>query len=196
MLRVLCLDLMDTIVADPYREALRAATGLDLAEIAALRDPGAWPAFETGAIDEEAFVERFFADPAEARTFDVAAFHEVRRARCTFLPGMDDLLAETDGRLERHIASNYPVWITDVVDRLGLDTMVEGVHASYELGARKPDAAFYERLLARLGHPPETVLFVDDREVNCEAAEARGLRAHRFTDAADLRARLVAEGVL
>jgi FMN phosphatase YigB (HAD superfamily) len=197
MLTALCLDLMDTLVTDPYRAALRAATGLELEEIAALRDPEVWPAFEVGAIDEAEFARRFFAGAAASgRVFDVGAFHEVRRAGCELVEGMGALLDETRGRLERHIASNYPVWILEVVDALGLAERVEGVHASHELGVRKPDRSFYDRLLGRIGHEPGACLFVDDRERNCAAAEEAGMRAHLFTGAEDLRRRLVAEDVL
>jgi HAD superfamily hydrolase (TIGR01509 family) len=194
MLTALYIDLMDTIVSDPYREALRAATGLDLSEVAGRRDPAAWPDFERGAIDEDEFVRRFFADGEDV--FDIDAFHRARRAGCALLPGMADLLDELDGRVDRHIASNYPVWIRDVVAAHGLDERVEGVHASHELGVRKPDPAFYALLVERVGHDPATCLFVDDRPANCTAAEAAGMRAHVFTDAEDLRRRLVAEGVL
>jgi 2-haloacid dehalogenase len=39
-------------------------------------------------------------------------------------------------------------------------------------------------------------LFIDDRLINVEAAEAIGLRSHLFTTAEDLRARLEVEGLL
>jgi FMN phosphatase YigB (HAD superfamily) len=39
-------------------------------------------------------------------------------------------------------------------------------------------------------------LFVDDREINVEAALAVGMAAHLFTDAAGLQARLEAERLL
>lgn len=197
MLTALCLDLMDTVVADPYREALEAATGRPLAELADLRDPDVWPAFEIGAIDEDEFVRRFFlGQGGEVPRFDIAAFHRTRRAGYGFLPGMEVLLEETRGRIERHIASNYPVWISDLVERFGLGERVEGVHASCHLGVRKPAPAFYDRLLARIHHQPGTCLFVDDRAGNCEAAESAGMRAHLFVGAGDLRRRLEAEGVL
>jgi HAD superfamily hydrolase (TIGR01509 family) len=197
MLTALCLDLMDTILADPYAAALRAGTGLELGEIAALRDPGAWPRFEVAELDEQAFAAGFFAAHArEDHRFDLDAFHRVRRAGTAFLPGMEAVLDDTRGRIERYVASNYPVWIVELVERFGLDERVDGVWASHHLGVRKPAAAFYERLLERIGHTAQTCLFVDDRAVNCTAAEAAGMRAHLFTGAADLRARLVTERVL
>ena len=60
----------------------------------------------------------------------------------------------------------------------------------------KPDPAIYRLALDRFGLRAEEALFVDDRLINVEGAEAVGLRAHLFTSADDLRARLEAEGLL
>jgi HAD superfamily hydrolase (TIGR01509 family) len=195
MLRALCLDLMGTLVCDPYQDAVQAATGLDLRALRAVKDPHSWPAFEIGAIDEEEFARRFFADPHTEHTFDLVAFHRVRRAGCAFLPGMDALLDDTAGLVDRYIASNYPVWVEELAEQLALYERMEGVWASHHLGVRKPDPAFYERLLEKIAREPHECLFVDDREENCVAAEAVGMRAHLFAGADDLRARLRAEGI-
>ena len=60
----------------------------------------------------------------------------------------------------------------------------------------KPDPAIYYLALDRFDLKPEQALFVDDRLINVEGAEAVGMHGHLFTDAADLRARLEAEGLL
>ena len=60
----------------------------------------------------------------------------------------------------------------------------------------KPDPAIYFRALHRFGLKPAEALFIDDREINVEGALAVGMQAHLFVDAADLRARLEAEGLL
>lgn len=194
MIRAVCFDLMGTVLTDPYRDALQAATGLELATIAEVRDPLAWPDFETGAIDEATFVRRFFTDPDAEHRFDIDAFHAARHAGYAFLSGMDVVLDALAGQVERYIASNYPLWIEDLRVRFALDERAEGVWASCHLGVRKPDEAFYHLLAERIGRPPAACLFVDDRLVNCEAAEAVGMRAHHFTDADDLAERLRAEG--
>jgi HAD superfamily hydrolase (TIGR01509 family) len=75
------------------------------------------------------------------------------------------------------------------------DRHFEGVYASCRLGLRKPDPRFFTTILDDLGVAPDQCLFVDDREVNCEAAGALGLRVHTFTGAEDLRERLRYEGV-
>ncbi|MEA3041572.1 MAG: 2-haloacid dehalogenase [Sphingomonadales bacterium] len=60
----------------------------------------------------------------------------------------------------------------------------------------KPDPALYLRALDRFGLAPAEALFVDDRAINVEGAEAVGMRAHLFTGAEELRRRLEAEGLL
>jgi 2-haloacid dehalogenase len=60
----------------------------------------------------------------------------------------------------------------------------------------KPDPAIYYLALDRFRLRPAEALFVDDRAINVEGALAVGMKAHLFTDAADLRRRLVAEVLL
>lgn len=195
MLRALCLDLMGTLLSDPYIEALEAATGLDAAVAGRFKDPTSWPEFECGLIEEAEFVRRFFRNGEEGRLLDVPAFHTARREGYRFLPGMRALLDALDGRLDRYVASNYPVWIEELRATFDLDSCCEGVWASHHLGVRKPDPAFYQRLLQRINHPPAACLFVDDLVDNCAGAEAAGMLAHHFDGVDELASRLRAEGV-
>ena len=48
---------------------------------------------------------------------------------------------------------------------------------SYQLHVAKPDAAIYLHTLERLGTRPEETLFIDDKLVNIEAAQALGIKA-------------------
>lgn len=179
-IRLVAFDLMDTVVRDPYREALEAGSGMRLEEL--LRRRGgvsdAWPAFERGELTEDAYW-RLHAEAGV--TIDRDAFHTARRAGYRFLPGMAELLGQLEGQVRRVVATNYPDWIAELTTGL-LAGRVDAVHASCHLGVRKPDAAFYRRLLAETGMAPHEVLFVDDREVNVEGARAVGIAAHRFTD--------------
>jgi 2-haloacid dehalogenase len=60
----------------------------------------------------------------------------------------------------------------------------------------KPDPAIYYRALDRFRLRPAEALFIDDRAINVDGAEAVGMKAHLFTTAQALRARLAAEGLL
>ena len=65
---------------------------------------------------------------------------------------------------------------------------------SFQLHMAKPDPAIYHYTLNKLGARPEETLFIDDKQVNVDAARALGIHALRFTGIDRLRADLVAEG--
>ena len=188
---VVAFDLMDTLVRDPYREALEAATGLPLPELFQRRLPNLYPDFECGRITEQQYWQGM-TDAGIAVDPDV--FHRTRRAGYEWLPGMRDLLEDVSANARCVIASNYPDWIHEVV--APLDGVIDAVYASHDLGVRKPDPVFFERLLAAEVVPADQVLFVDDRESNVEAARSLGMPAIRFTDALALRKDLRTAGLL
>jgi putative hydrolase of the HAD superfamily len=66
-----------------------------------------------------------------------------------------------------------------------LDDLFEVVVDSAFVGMRKPEARIYELTLERLGGDlrADECAFVDDLEINCEAARALGMTAVRFEDA-------------
>ncbi|MEX0659622.1 MAG: HAD family phosphatase [Egibacteraceae bacterium] len=195
MPRALLFDLMGTVIHDPFREAVEAATGLDLETVIPLVHPSSWADFEIAAIDEATFTRAFYADPQCPHAFDREVFHRVRRDGYRWLPGMQELLAALGGVVETYTASNYPVWVEELAQRFAFADCFDGVYASHHLGVRKPAPEFFDRLLARIGHDPGDCLFVDDRAENCVAAQAAGIRAHRFDGVDGLRHRLCAEGV-
>src|SRR6185503_19766455 len=66
-----------------------------------------------------------------------------------------------------------------------IDEIFEVVVDSAFVGMRKPDGEIYELTLERLGDGLDAgaCLFVDDVDVNCEAAESLGMRAVHYLDA-------------
>lgn len=73
---------------------------------------------------------------------------------------------------------------------------LEGVLVSGEEGVAKPDPAIFHLLAERYALDPARTVFTDDSPRNIEVAAALGYRTVLFTGAEDLRARLVAAGVL
>ncbi|GGI06328.1 HAD-IA family hydrolase [Egicoccus halophilus] len=191
MIRVVAFDLMDTVVRDPYRDALRAATGLSLDELFARRPPGAYPALERDELAESDYWSSFATCGIAV---DADAFHRTRLAGTTWLPGMAELLDGLDGVVVRATASNYPRWIDGLAGTL-LAGRFERVLASCHLGVRKPAAGFYTALLGALDVGADEVLFVDDREENVTGARELGIAAHRYRDADGVRAFLAEHGV-
>lgn len=191
VLDAVAFDVMDTVVRDPFREALEAATGRPSAEVLAARERGAYPAFERGELSERDY---WAAYRRGGVVVDVPVFHRYRRAGYAWIAGMRALLAGLDGVVVRAAATNYPLWIDELADRV-LIGWFDRIVASHHLGVRKPAPGFYRGLLAELGLAAGRVLFVDDRKENVEGARAAGLHAHRFVGVADLRRRLQVEGV-
>src|SRR5258708_4396897 len=65
---------------------------------------------------------------------------------------------------------------------------------SYQLHMAKPEPAIYRHVLNELGTQPEETLFIDDKCINVEAAQALGMKALEFTTVERLRDDLIAAG--
>jgi putative hydrolase of the HAD superfamily len=64
---------------------------------------------------------------------------------------------------------------------MGLQAATNGVFASCDLGARKPDRAFFGRLAERLNLESTSLLLIDDSHENVAGARAAGWNAEHFT---------------
>jgi epoxide hydrolase-like predicted phosphatase len=79
--------------------------------------------------------------------------------------------------LTNNVREWEPLWRAMVP----IDEIFELVVDSAFVGMRKPDPAIYELTLERLGGvDPQACLFIDDIDLNCEAAAALGMQAVHF----------------
>jgi putative hydrolase of the HAD superfamily len=115
----------------------------------------------------EGFAERYWArlEPNEEM---IAWLRDARSRRGLRLALLTNNVREWEPRWR-------PVW--------DIDALFEVVVDSGFVGMRKPDPAIYELTLERLGLPAEACVFLDDLELNCEAARALGMKAVRFETA-------------
>jgi epoxide hydrolase-like predicted phosphatase len=157
-------------------------------------DEGRHPLFELekGNITEEEFTRRL--GDALGRPLDSmrATYFEHLHANEPMIELMREL---RDGGLRMALLTNNvrewePLWRAKLPD---VDEIFEVIVDSAFVGMRKPDPEIYTLTLERLGGiKPEECVFVDDVEINCEAAAALGMTAVRFEDneqaIADLRA--------
>lgn len=91
-------------------------------------------------------------------------------------------------RYELYIASNASASLLDeLLQKEGFNTIFKHVFVSSNMGVVKPQAGFYEQILARVDVPAEQILFVDDRQRNVDGAVAAGMRGHTYTKLAELR---------
>lgn len=192
--RPLLLDVMSTLVHDPFYEEIPAFFGMSLDELIAAKHPRTWVEFELGEIDEAEAMARFFAD---RRQVDVVGLKSCVSKAYRFLDGVEPLLAELRAAgAELHVLSNYAPWYRLIEGALELSRYVPWSFVSCELGARKPKPETYAAVVERLGVAPADCLLVDDSQANVDGAQAFGLPAVRFTGAAPLRAHLQAGGWL
>jgi putative hydrolase of the HAD superfamily len=63
---------------------------------------------------------------------------------------------------------------------LGYDGLFDVSCYSWELGAAKPDLAFFTEAARRIGAEPAAILFIDDNAENVAAARAAGLSAEQW----------------
>lgn len=181
---------MDTLVRDPFRDVMPGFFGMTLEQMMALKHPNAWGRFERGELDEQRFLESFFAD---GRGFDQAGFCQAIRDSYCWLEGMELLLEQLAQRgYPMHVLSNYPVWYRWIEERLRVSRYVPWTFVSCHLGLRKPDPAIFRRVARELSRSPAECLLIDDRARNCEAARAEGMPAIHFQGSSDhLRRELV-----
>lgn len=115
------------------------------------------------------------------------------------VPGVHAIVDELHARgVPLYAITNFSAdfWPPFVARERDFFARFEDIVVSGEVKLLKPDPAIYFLALRRFGLRPDEALFVDDRAINVEGARAVGMAAHLFVDAADLRARLEAEGML
>jgi 2-haloacid dehalogenase len=115
------------------------------------------------------------------------------------VPGMHELVAELDERgVPLFGITNFSAdfWPPFRAREEAFFSRFRDIVVSGEVKLLKPDAAIYYLALDRFRLRPDEALFIDDRRINVMGAELVGMKAHLFTGAAELRARLVAEGLL
>lgn len=139
-----------------------------------------------------------------------------RDAGLILSPSALDELNDWDARMWTRINPTMVAWQQQLQQRglltAILSNMGDSVHArmerefswlsrfdvlvwSYRLGITKPNPAIYWHTLKELNLPPEETLFLDDRAVNVDAANALGMKALQFSTVDQLRSDLAACGL-
>lgn len=191
---LILLDVMDTLVHDPFFVEVPVHFGLTLDELVRLKNTEAWIEFEEGRIDEPTYLRRFFAD---RREFDASGMIAVIRESYRWLDGMETLLGEIqDAGHEMHLLSNYPIWYRMIEEKLRLSRYALWTFVSCRTTVRKPAAAAFLGAASSLGARVDECVFIDDRAVNCAAARAHGMTSLQFRDAPSLRSELARLGLL
>lgn len=107
---------------------------------------------------------------------------------------MIDLIREVrrDGLRTSLLTNNVKEWEPLWREMLPVDELFETVVDSAFVGVRKPDPKIYELTLGRVGLPAEACIFIDDMEINCQAANELGIHAVHFRETAQAKAEVQA----
>jgi putative hydrolase of the HAD superfamily len=171
--------------------AYQRESGIGLEDLAGAmaklaEEHGAHPLFELekGNVSEEEFNRRL----GEALGRPVGSMRETYFANLHPNEPMIELMRELrDGGMRMALLTNNvrewePHWRAKLPD---VDDIFEVIVDSAFVGLRKPDPAIYELTLERLGDGLRAAecVFVDDFEVNCQAAAELGMTAVQYRDA-------------
>jgi putative hydrolase of the HAD superfamily len=99
------------------------------------------------------------------------------------------------GGIKTGLLSNmHPAMITHLRENFDWLDLFDFMTFSAEVRLIKPDAAIYNHTLRGLGAKAEETLFIDDREINVQAAQDLGIHAVQFRSIDQLRKDLSAIG--
>jgi putative hydrolase of the HAD superfamily len=79
-------------------------------------------------------------------------------------------------------------------DGLALKRHFDGMHYAADLGWAKPEALFFRAAAARSGFAPDEIFFIDDKQVNVDAARGEGWSAALWDGARPVAALMAEAG--
>jgi putative hydrolase of the HAD superfamily len=198
LIRALLLDALGTLVeleapAPRLRELLRTRNDISVSEEEAQEAVGAEMTYYRAHLDEGcdadslAALRRRCAEalrdalPSKSRPTDLDALVVTLLDSLRFR-GFPDaapaLEAARNRGLRSVVVSNWDCSLPDVLDRVGLAPLLDGIVASAPAGARKPSAAIFERGLSLAGVGPSEAIHVGDTVTDdIEGARAAGIEA-------------------
>ena len=171
--------------------AVQDETGIAFEELAKAmariqEEDGRHPLYEleTGKLTEPEFLQKLgdSLEPALGHRPELHRFSEIYFEALHPNEPMIDLMREAKqgghrmGLLTNNVREWEPLWRS----MLPVDEIFEVVVDSGFVGCRKPDREIYDITLERMGVPAAECLFVDDIDVNCEAARELGMSAVHY----------------
>jgi epoxide hydrolase-like predicted phosphatase len=160
--------------------------GKAMAELAARQ--GAHPLFEleTGRVSEAEFLEALSKELSTelGRPIQLDGFADRYLEQLDANPRMVEYMRELRARGLRMAicTNNIREWEERWRAKLPVDEIFDVVVDSSVVGTRKPEPRIFEITLERLGVGAHSTLFVDDLEVNCDAARELGMRVVWFRE--------------
>lgn len=172
---------------------------LDYQNIDKIIDPchqkGIWGDLEEGVLSAEEFRKTVLAESRPGATYK-----DVDEAMSKILVGIApykaDLLRKMKEGYDLYMLSNNNAiclpYSSAMFTEAGVPLATTFIRCfmSFEMKALKPSADFYKRVMAEIGRPSDELLFIDDSQVNVDAAIAAGLPSVYYKPGTDLSALL------
>lgn len=152
--------------------------------------------FERGRIDAATFAAAV-VDDLELSDEPATFLDRFERWPRGFFPGAPELVAEVAASHTTGVVSNTNAhhW-QHQRDGAAMRALFERTYLSFQLDLIKPDADYFEHLLADLGLAASAVLFLDDNQLNVDGARAAGLVGEVVRGPQEARRAAAAHGVL
>lgn len=136
--------------------------------------------YQCGRITEEQYFSRLASDFGHSKEEIETAILAVRKSlqvNEAVLKSLFAMKAQFEGRLKLYAATSLSQEDYALVKGLDVDwSLFEQVFVSSEMGMRKPELRFYQRVLDEIGLQAEQVILVDDDTENMLAALSMGLQ--------------------
>ena len=91
--------------------------------------------------------------------------------------------------------SDVTQYQAEIVRKIGYYDLFSPVLLSYEIGVKKPNPEAFKILLEKLQKPASSVIFIDDKIENVEAARNFGIDSIHFTNPGQLKKELTDKGL-
>ena len=88
------------------------------------------------------------------------------------------------------LSNTDPYHLQWILERWPVLAECDGMALSYELGVRKPDAAFFEAANNQFALTPSQCLYIDDLADNVQAGHAAGYQSILYKDADQVLAKI------
>ncbi len=109
----------------------------------------------------------------------------------TETPGMRKLIKDLKHNYKVALATNNnALAFVSFNQKFGFSMLFDYVLVSGEIGVKKPDEAYFKKLVEVTGSKPSDIVFFDDDAANVEAAKKVGLKGVLFKSAEEARAEL------
>ena len=172
---------------------------LDYQNIDKIIDPchkkGIWGDLEEGVLSAEEFRKTVLAESRPGAT-DKDVDEAMSKILVGIAPYKADLLRKMKEGYDLYMLSNNNAiclpYSSAMFTEAGVPLATTFIRCfmSFEMKALKPSADFYKRVMAEIGRPSDELLFIDDSQVNVDAAIAAGLPSVYYKPGTDLSALL------